>query len=183
MKHRFNAARVHLGQSGLWLCLRVENRAAARRFVMERKDKPYDAEFTLHREKRSLDANAYFWVLCGKLAAALGVRKSEIYRELIREIGENFEILPIRKDAAGRFIAAWERNGEGWVCDRLGPSRLPGYENVKAYYGSSVYDTAQMGRLIDLTVQECREQGIETMTPEELARLKEAWHEPEKQGA
>lgn len=43
------------------------------------------------------------------------------------------------------------------------------------YYGSSVYDKAQMARLIDIVVDECKEQGIETMTPEELARLTEEW--------
>ena len=43
------------------------------------------------------------------------------------------------------------------------------------YYGSSTYDSAQMSRLIDLVVQECQAQGIETKTPEELALLKEDW--------
>ena len=48
-----------------------------------------------------------------------------------------------------------------------------------SYYGSSEYDTAQMSRLIELIIAECREQGIETKTPAELAALMEEW---EKRG-
>ena len=60
-----------------------------------------------------------------------------------------------------------------------GESKLEGYVNVISYYGSSEYDTAQMSRLIDLLIAECREQGIETKTPAELAALMEEW---EKRG-
>lgn len=39
-----------------------------------------------------------------------------------------------------------------------------------------------MSRLIDLIVQECRMQGIETKTPAEIALLKENWHEKHYSG-
>ncbi|MEF9865506.1 MAG: hypothetical protein RR814_03615, partial [Oscillospiraceae bacterium] len=54
-------------------------------------------------------------------------------------------------------------------------SKLEGCTNVILYYGSSVYDTAQMARLIDNIVQDCKAVGIETKTPEELQILKERW--------
>ena len=82
---------------------------------------------------------------------------------------------PIRKDAVERWVEIWQSNGDGWVCEIMGDSKIEGYVNVRSYYGSSQYDTAQMSRLIDLIVQECRQQGIETATPQELARYKEAW--------
>ena len=47
---------------------------------------------------------------------------------------------------------------------------------VRAYYGSSQYNTKQMSRLIDMVVEGAKELGIETLTPEELARIKEEWH-------
>lgn len=47
----------------------------------------------------------------------------------------------------------------------------------KAAYGSSVYDTEQMARLIDAIVQDCRDVGIETMTPRELDALVSRWGE------
>lgn len=47
--------------------------------------------------------------------------------------------------------------------------------SLDANYGSSKYDTRQMSRLIDLIVTECKEQGINTLTPREIALLKEGW--------
>lgn len=131
------------------------------------------------RKKRSLDANAYFWVLAGKLAAKLGTTTTEVYRQYIREIGDNFEILPMRNDAVETFRRAWQLHGMGWICDSLGDSKLTGYTNLCCYYGSSTYDTAQMSHLIDLIVQDCKEQGIETMTPDEIEIMKARWNDAE----
>lgn len=133
-----------------------------------------------YRKKRSLDANAYFWVLCGKLAAKTKQNKIDIYRELIRDIGDNFEILPIRNEAVNKFISNWGRDNDGkkrlgWICDKLGDSKFEGYTNVCAYYGSSTYDSKQMSDLIDGIIFECKQQGIPTETPEEIAKMKSLW--------
>lgn len=138
-----------------------------------------DLAISKHRERRSLDANAYAWVLMDKLAEKTGFSKEEIYRESVKNIGGNAYIYPIRKDAVEAYIRHWEHNGLGWIAESLGESKLEGYVNVISYYGSSEYDTAQMSRLIELLIGECREQGIETKTPAELAALMEEW---EKRG-
>lgn len=164
------------------MCIRLKTRMAARRLVFTTKreieeGKRFDIEISRHREKRSLDANAYCWVLLGKLAAVLGIPKTEIYRELIKDIGDNFEILPIRKKAVETFCSNWENRGLGWIAERQGYSKIKGYENVVVYYGSSVYDTKQMSTLINLLVEECKEQGIETLPPEKLAAMTERWNQ------
>lgn len=138
-----------------------------------------DLAISKHRERRSLDANAYAWALMDRLAEKTGVSKEEIYRESVKNIGGNAYIYPIRKDAVEAYIRHWEKGGLGWIAQSLGESKLEGYVNVISYYGSSEYDTAQMSRLIDLLIAECREQGIETKTPAELAALMEEW---EKRG-
>ena len=125
-----------------------------------------------YRQKRSKDANAYFWELCGKLAVKLHISPDNIYRELIKSVGGNYEIVPIRNDAVETWVKNWQSRGIGWVCETV-PSKLEGYTNVLTYYGSSVYDTAQMSRLIELIIEECKENNIETATPEELAILME----------
>lgn len=142
-------------------------------------DKVLSCTLKMFRKKRSFDANAYFWVLCGKLAAKTRQNKSDIYRQLIKEIGNNFEIVPIRNDAAETWCKNWKAKGEGWQCDILGESKLEGYTNICCYYGSSTYDTEQMSALIDSIVFECKEQGIETMTPEQIAQMKASWGENE----
>lgn len=133
-----------------------------------------DIEAKKHREKRSLDANAYCWVLLGKLSEKMGISSKDIYIMEIRNIGV-YEVLPIKEKAVDKFIDAWQNNGIGWPCEKLGKSKLEGYINIKAYYGSSTYDTKQMSSLIDSIVEDCKLQGIETATPEELERLKLEW--------
>jgi hypothetical protein len=128
------------------------------------------------RQRRSLDANAYCWVLMDKLAEKLHKSKVEIYREYIRDIGGNSDTLCVQNRALERVCQGWSRNGIGWLTDTF-PSKIEGCTNVICYYGSSEYDTEQMSRLIDLIVQDCKEQGIETMTPGELAKLKAMWGE------
>lgn len=67
------------------------------------------------------------------------------------------------------------KNGIGWVCEEIGKSKIEGYTNVKAYYGSSTYNSKEMARLIDSIVEDCKLQGIPTDTPEQIAKYKEMW--------
>lgn len=141
--------------------------------IDELKDLKLNIELKKWYQKRSLDANAYAWVLLGKLQEALEVPKEIIYKDLIRYVGD-YEVIPIKNEAVEKFKNAWSRNGLGWVTETT-KSKLEGFTNVIAYYGSSSYDTKQMARLIDLIIQECKQQNIEVMTEEEVNSLLESW--------
>ena len=106
--------------------------------------------------------------------------KEEVYQEIISKVGV-FEILPIRNEAVDNFVEKWQSRGLGWVCNIMRDSKIPNYTNVIAYYGSSVYNTKEMSRLIDEVVQEAQGLGIQTKTPQELAELKNLWGQYEKQ--
>ena len=175
MRLEFTGAHWSQDDSGFWVSLKVENPFEARRFLATKKEKKYVADIKEYRERRSLDANAYMWVLVGKLSGKLGLPPEEIYRAAIRDVGDNYEVMPVRNDALERWKAIWQSNGLGWLCEEIGPSKLDGYTNVRNFYGSSAYDKAQMSRLINNIVQDCRAQCIETLTPAELARLTEEW--------
>lgn len=138
-------------------------------------DKTYDVSVKPRRKKRSLDSNSYYWVLAGKLSAKLKIPPVEIYRQHIQDIGDNYEIIPIKDDAVEKFSQAWGHNGIGWVTNVIGKSKLPGYTNIMAYYGSSTYDSSSMSALLDLMISDCKEQGIDTITPGEKERLMEQW--------
>jgi hypothetical protein len=43
--------------------------------------------------------------------------------------------------------------------------------------GTSLYNTSEMARFIDMVVQEAKEEGIETLPPAELERMKAAWNQ------
>jgi len=131
------------------------------------------------KKNRSLDANAYFWLLAGKLAEAMNIPKTDIYRGYIKEIGGNSEIVCIQDRAVDTLVNGWQRNGIGWVADKF-PSKLKGCTNVILYTGSSEYDTGQMSRLIELIVQDCKAVGISTKTPDEINNLLSLWNTEEK---
>ena len=133
-------------------------------------------EIKPYRARRSLDANAYAWVLMDRLAEKLGESKIDIYREYVKHIGGNSEVVCVKNTAVERLREGWGKNGIGWVTDTL-PSKLEGCTCIILYYGSSTYDTAQMSRLLDLIIQDCKEQGIPHETPDEIARLKALWGE------
>lgn len=137
---------------------------------------PGDYEITKAKKKRSLDANAYAWVLIDKIAANVGLSKTEVYKEAIRDIGGNSEIICVKAEAADELCRGWRHNGLGWQTEQF-PSAIAGYINVVLYYGSSFYDTKQMSILIDRLVQDAKALGIETMTPEKLSALLEGWND------
>jgi hypothetical protein len=164
---------------GGWLMVKPEKEdmGKAMNIVRNRKRMLYDLEVKEHRKKRSLDANAYAWVLINKLADEMRITPLEVYRQAIQNVGGNYEILPIKEDAADHFKRIWEAKGIGWPCVDMGKSKIDGYRNMRAYYGSSTYDTRQMSQLIDNLVQDCKALDIETLTPEKLSLLMEEWNE------
>jgi len=139
------------------------------------RDKEIDIEIKRHRSKRSLDANAYAWVLINKIAEKVRLSPVEVYCQLIREIGGNREIVPVRNDAAETWRRNWESRGIGWICEVLSESKLPGYTNMACFYGSSAYDTAQMSALIDSAIEDAKELGIEYLPPREIERMLSKW--------
>ena len=175
MRAEFDKAKVIVDGEDAFLCLAIPYRDA-KKFVGEMKQKKYVAEIKEYRKKRSLDANAYAWTLIGKLAAKLStdgvvITPDQVYREAIRDVGGNYEVIPIRDDALERWQQIWTAKGLGWVCEVIGKSKIDGYTNTRCFFGSSVYDSAQMTRLISIIVDECKAVGVETMTPEELESL------------
>lgn len=145
----------------------------ARRLVYQ--FQPGDYELRHARKRRSLDANAYAWVLIDKIAAALSVPKTEVYRHSVREIGGVSTIVSIKSEAFPALERSWTSQGLGWQAI---PMQDDGeYMTVTLVYGSSAYDTQQMSRLIDQLIQDAKALGIETLPPDKLAALMQAWEE------
>lgn len=157
--------------SGGELIFSTSDPAAVR---LTRDFQPGEYDLVPKKQKRSLDANAYCWVLIDKLAEKTGLTKTEIYRNTIRDIGGVSDTVCVQTAAADDLCRAWEGHGIGWQTERM-PSKLQGCTNVVLFYGSSAYDAKQMSLLIDHLVQDCKALGIETLTPQELERMKVGW--------
>ena len=123
-----------------------------------------------YREKRSLDANAYLWVLLQKLAEVLQTDKWSVYLQMLKRYGQ-FTYIVVKPGAVEAVKKQWRE------CEEIGEIDVNGTKAVQmlCYYGSSTYDTKDFSILLDGVISECKELGIETLPPHELQMLKERW--------
>ena len=135
-----------------------------------------DVEIKKYREKRSLDANGYMWVLVDKIAEKMHLGKAEVYRNAIKDIGGASTVVCVQDVAVDALCRGWQDRGLGWQTETT-PSKIKGCKNVILYYGSSCYDTRQFSILLDHLIQDAQALGIETMTPAELAKIMELYEQ------
>ena len=176
MKFPVNATGWGVDKDGFFIKLYCDKQNGA---ALDDLPAKVDCELKKHREKRSRNANDYCWTLIGKLSEKLNIPPVEIYRQCVKEVGVYRDFhLPASENKT--LATLWRQQGLAWLTETL--DYEPDGDNVvtRCWYGSSVYNTKQMSRLIDLIVQECREQNIETMTPAELAGLLERWDNDKK---
>ena len=112
----------------------------------------YELELKKKKTKRGLTANAYYWVLTSQLAKALQTSSLAA--------GED----PCSVTPYARSFAEGMVNGKRFIH----------YIVLK---GSSEMTADEMNTLISGVVSECKEQGIETLTPKELAELSYEIHD------
>lgn len=135
------------------------------------KDKKFDIKE--HKNKRSLNANSYCWLLLGKIADAIGSTKEEVYKDYIKSKGV-YRIITMSSEAVSTFEKVWNDRGLGWICEKS-ENKIAGLTDVIAYYGTSSYNTKQMASFIDYVVQECQQLGIEIKSELEIKSLLESW--------
>ena len=118
-----------------------------------------------YKQKRSLTANAYFWVLVNEIANVTNQSKDEIHLQMLKEYGQN-EVFSSRSDIdVSRYLKYYEEIGKGKVNGKE-------FTHYRVFKGSSEMDSREMAILIDGVVQEAEQLGIPTLTPAEIARLK-----------
>ena len=124
-----------------------------------------------HRERRSLDANAYAWVLMQKIAEATDTDKWSVYLRCLQDYSRAFSHVIVKPEAVDRMKELYR------TCVDLGEITVNGRtgHQLQVYYGSSCFDTKEMAVFIDGIVRECKDLNIETLPPEELERMKKGW--------
>jgi hypothetical protein len=131
-----------------------------------------------HRKKRSLDANAYFHVLVGKIADKFTISKARCKNILIGRYGQQ-EFLEEGQPVVLKTNISVEKmlEQEFLHCSPCGCKQENGIEVIfyKVFRGSHTYDTKEMSILIEGTVQEAKDLGIETIPPAELERMVSKW--------
>lgn len=124
------------------------------------------------RSKRSRNANNYFWELLQQLCENLHIDTIGEYKRRVKQLGI-FRTWEVEATNVNTFKIMWQDKGIGWFIDIVDTfyKDEKEYKVIHAYYGSSSYNSKQMAMLIDDLVDDCKELGIETKTPEELAKL------------
>lgn len=176
MRLLFDAVKVVREAGEVWLSLRLgrESRQEGLKFAFTFKGKPHIAEIAQFRNRRSDAANRKCWAMLRELSDALGIPDVELYRRAVRDVGP-YKVFHVTPDEAKTLCAAWGALGIGWVTEK--EDYTPDGERliIRAYYGSSTYDTKQMSRLLDYIIQDCKAVGIETMSERERSLLLEDW--------
>nr|WP_303098128.1 hypothetical protein [Roseburia inulinivorans]DAW40654.1 MAG TPA: NinB protein [Caudoviricetes sp.]DAZ35830.1 MAG TPA: NinB protein [Caudoviricetes sp.] len=165
------ASRTLNGQ-GIILTFEVDSSAAGQVENM-RSDDLLRIRAVKYKQKRSLDANAYAWVLMTKIAnhPDISSSKEDVYEQMLQKYGTLYEdedgyiTITVKKSVdMSKVDGHWK-----FIKDN---GKFASYLMIK---GSSEYDTAEMSHFIDRIVEEAKELGIETATPDELERMKQEW--------
>ena len=146
------------------------------------KDKKLRIKVVQFREKRSLNANSYYWQLLSQLADKLRVSKPFLHNQMLRRYGQ-IQLL----DGKPMYLSIKDTEAVRKAIDEAEDYHLKPTAEVRAgkdgdnwrtylmLKGSHELDTREMAILIDGIVDEAKEQGIQTLTPNEIERLKATW--------
>lgn len=127
-------------------------------------DKEY--QIAAYHPKRSLAANNYAWVLITRIAEAMTPpqNKEAVYLEMLKRYGQSEFISVVSGIDIRGYFKYFEEYGKGHVDGRE-------FTHYKIYKGSSEFDAREMNILLEGIIQEAKELGIETITPQEKERM------------
>lgn len=142
--------------------------------INELYEKKITTEIKPYRKKRSRNANNYMWELCTLIGDKLDMSAVEVYRKAIKEVNV-FRDFILTEDEAQTFKTSWELLGDGWLVEQVDYDEDGERVIMRAYYGSSRYNTKQMSRLIDCLSTEAEQLGITLLSDREKSLLLENW--------
>ncbi len=125
-------------------------------------------ELKEYKEKRSLNANNYYWQLVTELGNVLGMDKEWLHFLLLQKYGQSEMISVVAEIDMSDYLKYYTEAGESVLNGKT-------FKHYKVYKGSSEMDKKEMSILINGLVEECQIQGIETKTPAEINSLLERW--------
>ena len=147
----------------------AENAAAE---LEKLKGKELKIKVVQYRKGRSLSANALFWHCVDEIAKALRRDRWSVYLSLLKDYGKSTYIC-VKPNMVESVKKQWRE------CMELGIVKVNGKPAIQmqVFFGSSTYDTAEMSRLIDGTIDEMRELDLPLPIPTEVTAALEAWDE------
>lgn len=127
-----------------------------------------DISFSRHRNRRSIDANAFLWACLGEIARAINSDTWSIYLYMLERYGKFTHIL-VKPEAVEQVRRVWRETKIVGEKD--------GMIQMLCFFGSSTYNTKEFSQLLDGVVSEMKEMHLETPPDEEMKRLLEGMRE------
>jgi hypothetical protein len=121
-----------------------------------------------YREKRSLNANNYAWKLLTEIGNRTRQSKEDVYFLMLKRYGQSELISVMAHIPIGEYVKYCEKAGESTLNGKL-------FKHYRVYKGSSEFDTKEMSIFIDGVVSEAKDLGIQTDTPDQIAKMKDLW--------
>lgn len=127
-------------------------------------DEQPDGIFEVRKvDKRSLSQNSYYWELISKLGEATGRTNDELHLQMLKDYSTAKMVACKSYVNVREFVKYCE---EDYIDDEQEVTYW------RLYKGSSEMSKTEFKRLLDGVIEECKNCGIETMTPDELAKLR-----------
>lgn len=140
-----------------------------------------------HKQKRTLTQNAYYWQLLTHLAKKLHISTNRMHNILLRDCAPPFILdgkvamqpIPDTEKAMDEILESETFHLKPTSGIIVGQDGLI-YRWCIILRGSSTFNTDEMSALVDLLIQECKQQGIETLPPHELEAMRQRAKEIEQ---
>lgn len=143
----------------------------------ELKDSELRLKIARKKDIRSLNSNDYFHILNRKLAVRLGKSEPYMKNELLGKYGCK-EYLDDKIVTITTLLEPDKMMQNEYLHVQCFDIRVKNDLTWYSYYvlrGSHTYTTSEMARLINGTIEDCKEQGIETATPDQLREMQALW--------
>jgi biotin-(acetyl-CoA carboxylase) ligase len=144
----------------------VGNKNEVIKWLLEQQDNKY--EIKLYKDKRSLDANAYYWKLLNEIANILKLNKEQLHFKFLKEYGQVAScLLPSEVEITG-FTKYNELIRTIDIKGKL-------FNEYRLFKGSSEMNSAEMSILIQGIENEAKELGIQTLDELRVKEMLESW--------
>ena len=141
-------------------------------WVLEQ-DKEKKFEIKEYKQKRSLNANAYFHLLVNKLARYFNLSDEDM------KIKMNLDYGTIARFEDGRIkgckVPSKTDMKEIYKYSKWYKTDDDGFDCYMFYKETHTLNTQEMSQLINGVIQECEDVGIETKNPAEIKSLLRSW--------
>ena len=142
-------------------------------WLFQQNDLAKKFEIKEYKGKRSLSQNSYAWVLINEIANVVRKSKEEVYFEMLKAYGQSQIVSILSTIDPQGYFKYYEKIGTGIVNNKE-------FTHYKIFKGSSEMDTKEMSILLDGIIEEAKNLNIETITPAELAKLRQMEYEIER---